>query len=298
MKKILVPIDFTAYSNNAFRLATYIARTKGMAIKLLHIIEEPTLAIFGKSHKNHVDEMEAETREHLKRLVTLENTNELPVDYEIRRTKAGVAKEIMKEDCDLIIMGRKRPENQDVYWTGSVAEKVMRLSGIPVMTVSDLPDNYSIRKIVFANSFNEEEGLLKPIVKRVFDLSRIFNAELFFLSVVPNREFLNEEKAREKVREATRNYDLGGHEVEVYFAPTPEDGISDYMDDADPDLIVVCTHGRRGILHFFMGSTAENVANYSRIPVLSYNINEKKIDRSTERVTRETTTRRKRWEKV
>lgn len=302
MKKILVPIDFTENSNNAFRLATYMARIKGMGIKLLHIIEEPSnfiqnMPFFKKNKTEYTDEMEVATREQLERLVSLERGNQILVEYEVRRTKHGIAKEIISEDCDVIIIGRKRENNDEVSFTGSVTEKVVRLSPVPVITVGDLPVNFGITKIVFASDFQDKE--ISPILQRVFDLSHIFKAELHFLYVELNRQFLNEKDSYRKVKDSISNFDLRGKDIEVYFAPTQEDGVTSYIEEHKPDLLVLCTHGRKGIAHFFMGSVSENLAAYSRIPVLTYNINSKIAERSARPITREKINWSKRsWERI
>ena len=42
-----------------------------------------------------------------------------------------------------------------------------------------------------------------------------------------------------------------------------------YADDHAMDLIVMGTHGRRGVAHFFLGSVAEHVVRTARCPVLT-----------------------------
>jgi nucleotide-binding universal stress UspA family protein len=42
-----------------------------------------------------------------------------------------------------------------------------------------------------------------------------------------------------------------------------------YANECDVDLIVMGTHGRRGIAHFVLGSVAEHVVRISRCPVLT-----------------------------
>jgi nucleotide-binding universal stress UspA family protein len=46
-------------------------------------------------------------------------------------------------------------------------------------------------------------------------------------------------------------------------------GVLDYAQDQDVDLIVMGTHGRRGLRRFIMGSVAEEVVRLARCPVLT-----------------------------
>ena len=46
------------------------------------------------------------------------------------------------------------------------------------------------------------------------------------------------------------------------------DEILSYTEKNNVDLIVMSTHGRSGLPHFFFGSVAEKVSRHSRVPVL------------------------------
>lgn len=290
MKKILVPVDFSDYSINAFRLATYMAKVKGMKVKLLHIIEQPNLSLstlpyFKQSNEEYLMKVEENAREHLKRLLTLEHANELEAEYEVRRSKAGIVKELQKEECDVIIMGRRRLENDQTLFLGSVAEKTVRLCAVPVITVGELSPNYGIHNIVFASDFEDEEQ--GPIIQRVIDLSVIFQAKLHFLYVVLNRDFLNLDKSRETIIYRSSKFDLKGHDIEMVVADTQEEGINQFIEDTRADLLALCTHGRGGLANFFWGSVAENMTAFASVPVLTYNIHKKKIEKAAKPVTRE-----------
>ena len=44
--------------------------------------------------------------------------------------------------------------------------------------------------------------------------------------------------------------------------------IVSYAENNKMDIIVIATHGRTGLLHTLIGSVAEKVIRYSKIPVL------------------------------
>jgi len=47
------------------------------------------------------------------------------------------------------------------------------------------------------------------------------------------------------------------------------DGIIQYASEQNADLLVMCTHGRTGLSHVLMGSTAEAVVRRAHCPVLT-----------------------------
>ena len=55
-------------------------------------------------------------------------------------------------------------------------------------------------------------------------------------------------------------------EVQVF---SPDTGILDYAAEIDADLIVMATHGRRGLSHAFIGSVAESVVRRAACPVVT-----------------------------
>ncbi|MDX1439594.1 MAG: universal stress protein, partial [Rubricoccaceae bacterium] len=55
------------------------------------------------------------------------------------------------------------------------------------------------------------------------------------------------------------------------LAKSPEEGILDYARGHDIDLIVMATHGRRGLDHALLGSVAEGVARRAACSVLTIN---------------------------
>jgi nucleotide-binding universal stress UspA family protein len=82
------------------------------------------------------------------------------------------------------------------------------------------------------------------------------------------------ERAVEEVRErlldrldATEEQRFRGSRGVVRGLIAPQ--IADYADSQDIDLIVMGTHGRRGVAHLLLGSVAEHVVRIARCPVLT-----------------------------
>lgn len=55
-------------------------------------------------------------------------------------------------------------------------------------------------------------------------------------------------------------------EVKIGYAP---DAILETIDHQDMDMVVMCTHGRRGINHLIFGSVAEKIVKSSPVPVVT-----------------------------
>ena len=57
--------------------------------------------------------------------------------------------------------------------------------------------------------------------------------------------------------------------LDITVSDQPAQAILAYARDARIDLIVVGTHGRRGLAHFFLGSVAQELARTAMCPVLT-----------------------------
>lgn len=101
------------------------------------------------------------------------------------------------------------------------------------------------------------------------------NARLHVLTVAPGRAaeapVTNAGSAafRERLREASADA-VGLDAVQVRIAaPSPEEGILDYAERVDADLVVMGTKGRDGLDHLVLGSVAEAVVRRAPCPVLT-----------------------------
>lgn len=83
-------------------------------------------------------------------------------------------------------------------------------------------------------------------------------------------EAMHQEGQRVLERTAAVIRESGVEEVEtVLKTGTPAKAILDFVDEAKIDLIVMGTHGRRGLDRVLLGSVTEEVVRLSRVPVMT-----------------------------
>jgi universal stress protein A len=104
-------------------------------------------------------------------------------------------------------------------------------------------------------------------------------ATLYLLHVIPPQDPLvmsapaiterDEKYARAELQKVS-NAELTGvdHEVLVRFGHPAEEIVA-AESETKAELLVMATHGRTGVSHFFMGSVAERVVRESACPVLT-----------------------------
>ena len=80
-----------------------------------------------------------------------------------------------------------------------------------------------------------------------------------------------EEQARKNIQEIIDKYaprSMAGHIHQVLTEGLPREEILRKLKDWNADILVVGTHGRKGLAHFLLGSTAEYLVRHAKVPVL------------------------------
>lgn len=137
--------------------------------------------------------------------------------------------------------------------------------------------------ILFANDFSESSG---HAFDYAFELAQKFSSKLVIIHVinepvdlrgfyVPHISFDNLEKeiteGAEKMMErfcAERLKNYAAYE-KVVVSGIPYEEIVRKADEVTADLIIMGTHGRKGLDHVLFGSTAERVVRSARCPVMT-----------------------------
>ena len=92
-----------------------------------------------------------------------------------------------------------------------------------------------------------------------------------FVSAVPQLQADLEKGAREQLEQFVTAEDRRSFAAVTVLksGETPAHAITEYAGESEIDLIVIGTHGRRGLSHIVMGSVAERVVRTAPCPVLT-----------------------------
>lgn len=77
------------------------------------------------------------------------------------------------------------------------------------------------------------------------------------------------EKGTEVVEETSAALDPAVDRRTEVLQGDPHETIVDYADESGVDLVVMATHGRRGLNRFLLGSVTERVVRTSNVPVMT-----------------------------
>lgn len=274
MKQILVPIDFSAYSECALKVAALIAKKNNSEIHLLHMLEVPTQmndAITGGTGIPEVMLFIQKANEMLDQLTNKNFLQGITITQHVKFERAfeGILSYSKKNNIDLIVMGSHGVSGIEEILVGSNTEKVVRLSKCPVLVIKkDTPD-FKASNFVFASDFSNE---IKIPFQKVIEFAKLFDSHLHLVMVCTPNSFKTTALSERIINDFLDEFELHNYSFQIYNDINIEKGILNFSRKIDADLIGLCTHGRTGLSHFFSGSISEDLVNHAATPVITFRI--------------------------
>lgn len=276
MKKILVPTDFSEYAENALQVASQLARKYEAEIYLLHMIELPANMSnpVGDTRSNDLPEAigfmklakkrysEILSRPYLQGIKVREIV-------EFHQAFDGIMETSKEHGCDFIVMGSRGASGFKEMFVGSNTEKVVRTTEIPVLVIKKEIPNFDVKNFVFATNLDNSN---KKTLEKVIGFAKLVNAKLHLLYINTANEFITSKDTDRYLGEYLEGVDFEDYEFHVYNDDSVEQGILNFANKVDADLIGIATHGRKGISHFFNGSISEDLVNHAERPIITFKL--------------------------
>ena len=276
-RKILVAYDGSASAKNCLAVASHLAKEDKSWIKVLTVLPsyEGDLELFGVSKiKETIEGPGRKLLEEAREIADHEDVHILT-----NMTQGEPYDKIVHvaddENCDLIVMGRKGVNPLERELVGSVTAKVIGYTGKDVLVVPE-GTRLSRKNILLATDGSPS---CEAAVYRAIELAREKSANLTAISVVySNDEYLAlapgiVQEMIGKAKEKLAAIEQKGKEAGVEINTVVKEGeayaaITSLAQNNDIDLIVMGSHGRKGLQRMLMGSVTERTIGYATCPVL------------------------------
>ncbi len=273
--KILVPIDFSEQSLIALEQSYNLAREYHAEITLLNVIEEGGMLAKFFSNQQH-DDLKKKVQDQLDALaVDVEKKSGVKVNVIIAKgsTYDKIAEVADMINATLIVMGTNGDQGLKKRFIGSNALRVVRESTVPVITIKGKHHRNGCKTIVLPLDLSKEtrekvdkavefSRLFKGAVVRV--VSVLFTTDEFVVNRITRqlgqvKSFLEKENV-----ECTAEIIKG-----IKGEETLAQNILEYAVKVEGDLLMIMTQQEIDFTEFFIGSSAQEIINHSKIPVLS-----------------------------
>ena len=286
---ILVPTDGSEGASTAARHATNLAAVFDSEIHILSVVN-------ASIYNSDLADLDFEAGEHREALE--EHATEVVGALEDRLDGTGLAYRTAVEegvpseaipaytedhDIDLISMGTHGRTGLDRLLVGSVTERVVRTSDVPVLTSRSAPDEQSSYDDILLPTDGSEAA--SAAIDHGIALADRYDATIHALSVVdlsalagsydggaavPGVIETLEEGSEQAVAEVAERCERHDVDVRTEVAQgTPYQAIGAYVEEGEIDLVAMGTHGRTGLDRYLLGIVTERIVRTSEIPVLT-----------------------------
>lgn len=280
LNKIVAATDFSTRSQRALRRAGQLARHANAALSLVHVVDDdqpPSL-------------VELEIRESEKFL-----NEQIGVLGELRDVRCravvttgeafdGILRVAEEQSADLIVMGSHRKQLLRDIFVGTTIERVIRTGPFPVLMVNTDSD-HSYRYVI-AGADTSEPSAHAIRTAKTLGLIDDTNLTVVHAFTAPGRGKLYVANApKDQIDDYVAGEQRQAHmELSVFFAAHDlrgahwsyhiEEGnafevISRLASERRPDLVVIGTHGRSGLVKMLIGSVAEQILRSLDIDILA-----------------------------
>jgi len=294
IKRILLATDFSRWAKRAEDYACALACSWRASLTVLGVAEfPPELNPDYPVNQQYLADL---LKHASSQLVDLKGRAERRGIAVTTRVATGIPSEEVitaarAEDSDLLVVGTRGKTGLAHVLLGSTAERVIRGAPCPVLTVRTEPADVKQEEGALSRPVTLER-ILVPVdfsdcsldaLEYAVVVAQQAKASLLLLHVLEPVSYgldftLGHSRTREQVRETwTKRLEELASSLMVTQVPMesqlrgghPADSILDSSKTLPCDLIVMGTHGRRGISHAFSGSVAEAVLRKALCPVLT-----------------------------
>ena len=270
--KILVPIGFSEQSIIALGQAFNLAKIKNSDVVLLSVIEGQSM-IESLFLDDKSDELKAKVNSKLEDIASI-YSSKYGVDVDTMVAKGRVYEEVNKVadmiSADLVVMGTNGVNSKSKF-IGSNAEKVVRLSKCPVITIKGKSHRDGCENIILPLDLEKQT---KEKVTYALEYARYWDATIRIVSVVLRNNNEVRSKLIKNIKQVEQFIlDAGvkctSEIIEGEKKITLGDFVFDYEKKFDADMIMIMTKKEELTLSNNISVTARYIINNSDIPVMS-----------------------------
>lgn len=295
-RKIVCPIYLDETSPQTLAYARHFAQLGDGTIYLLHVVPTDELHLLRKAYQPDksggadISTAERVAREQLE-ATAQEHLNDTHYDILTRfnsNPAAGILEAQKELGADLVVMSSHGRTGLAHLILGSVAEKVVRESACPVLTVRqgdeevtpsvfqsilvpvDIADRSATALICARQIAAQHGGTVYPL--HVVPTEDVYlQRDVYRIQEGEGANLVRAEKvAKERLAEISQTY-LDGvrYEPVVHVSSDPARTFLEMEKEVGADLLVMATHGFTGLFHLLLGSLTEKMMREAGCPVLA-----------------------------
>lgn len=289
---ILVPTDGSDHSLRAAQHGAYLAGAFDATLHLLYAVDVQAAAgpfNAGGVDEEFIDRLEADGQDAIDAATSAIGAPDRVRTALVRGQPSGeILDYVAERDIDLVAMGTHGRTGVNRYIAGSVTERVVRLSAVPVLTVRATDTNYLDGDPDEILVPTDGSGPATDAADHGIAIAERTGARVHAVNVVDVRAVgsavgdgsdrasvgalrtaLEDDGRRAVETVASRAEEAGVDVVTEIGEGAPAKTLLAYAAEEGIDLIAMGTQGRTGLQRYLLGSTAERLIRRAKRPVLA-----------------------------
>lgn len=289
LDSILVATDFSSPSELALAWGAQVARSHGARLLLAHVLTPPMpVADFAAPPLTLDQELRAAARERLDEILAGPELAGIEAEAVLLDGMPAPAVLAAAEEhhAHLLVVGTRGLAGVRHLLLGSTAERIVQGATAPVLSVhpEDPRPEASPRTLLVPTDFSRDAEAALAAADHCVALSdqatrvillHVFHVPAEYRSYGPAGtffKFTDELRASLRERLEEQAAPLRREKLEIELLTTegiPAEVIVRVAKERKVEMIAMGTHGRSGLAHLLMGSTAERVVQHAPCPVLT-----------------------------
>jgi nucleotide-binding universal stress UspA family protein len=277
LRRILVPTDFSKHADEALEHALYLGSRFHPEITLLHVDEFPMSPLGAADVRSEVvreyrESKKAFLNEQFARICTGLQGKPVHVEHQVLPGRAYkvIIEESERREYDLIVMATRGVTHLSTELIGSTAERVVRLSRQPVLTIQQgLQVGAHMTSVLCPTDLSPAGN---AALSYALSLARQYKAVLYLQYISELEKPESREQVMARMPDLKALHPQAGEvqvEVIVDRDVEPSNSIVRFADDREVSIIVMSTHGRKGLRRVYIGNNTAEVVRKARQPVLT-----------------------------
>ncbi|TXK45851.1 universal stress protein [Pontibacter qinzhouensis] len=274
---VMVPVDFTPVSYRAIEFLAFLMDKTPINTHLVHVIEVNSAEWAGSiAASDTLNKAELTQAAQLaeQKFATLKQHVDFSFAKEVvfGGLTTSLATYADRHRIDLIIMGTAGADGWLEKVSGSEAQHVVRFTDIPVVTIHKDAAISPIENLLWVADF-EAEKQPEQSIATIKMLQQLFNAKLHLLQIINEEDEGRAQQLKGKMQRFAEQLGLQHYELHLHHNYKVPAGVRNFNEVSAMDLVLIGTHGRKGISHLFYGSIAETLVNHCIRPLMTYHLN-------------------------
>ncbi|MBK0401839.1 universal stress protein [Adhaeribacter sp. BT258] len=274
--KVMIPVDFTPVSAKAIELLAFLQDKTPLETHLVHVIQVNQAEWAGSNEASENIDHKALQKREQEAVEKFQNLKQhVDFSFTSQILYGGLTTELARyaesNQIDLVIMGTKGATGLLEKISGSEAQQLVRHAQIPVISIHEFASISPIQHILWVADFKEKQQQ-NPATNTVIKLQQLFGAKIHLLQILAESDKKKEANFKSNMERFAQAMQLQDSELYLKHDYKVPQGVRNFNQETEMDLVVIGTHDRNSFSKIFYGSVAETLINRCIRPLLTYHI--------------------------